>query len=404
MTVVGLDDAQLIDTAETTPSYLIVGQGGAQLKVSASALALLRGVEAGTSFDDLAEALRKSGRSDIVAGDLEAAYHRIKGEISAIEERQRTRARLPGGFWGRLPLLGAALTYRLASGLQGAYHPLAAAALLAFMILGVAATWVQRVPLQLTTSTLLPTYALFVGSLLIHELGHAAACVRYGASPSEIGFTFYLIYPAFYSDVSSAWQLRRWQRVVVDVGGAYFQLVFAAVYGLGFLVSRWEPFELAALMILYAATISLNPVFKFDGYWVLADSLGVTNLSQQPGRLLKHFAARLRNRPTRPLPWSPRLTRVLAAYCGVTVTVWALFTVRLLPTLVYMLRIYPDQVAQLVRDLGSGARAAEDAFALVASTILLLFVLLMVWRLLSSVARGLHTRLRSRASNPSGPR
>jgi putative peptide zinc metalloprotease protein len=404
VTFSGLDKAHPIDTAESDPSYLVSAEGGAQLKLSASAFALLRAIESGTSFDELAEEFRKSGRPEILAADLEAVYHRMKTEITAIEEKHRTRPRLPMGFWGRLPLFGAALTSRMASWLQRAYEPAAAAMLLAFMALGLAAVWAQRIPLRLATSTLLPTYGLFFASLVIHELGHASACLRYGAKPSEIGFTFYLVYPAFYSDVSSAWRLRRWQRVIVDVGGAYFQLVVAAVFGLAFLASRWQPFELAALMIVYGVSISLNPVFKFDGYWVLADSLGVTNLGAQPRRLLAHFAARLRNRPTRPLPWSPRLTRFLAAYCGVSLAVWALFTLRLLPTLGYMLRVYPAQVAQLAGDFRHGSSAVEDLFALVASTILLLFVLLMLWRLLSSLARGLRSRLRRRAAAPSDSR
>jgi putative peptide zinc metalloprotease protein len=400
----GLDQAQPIDTAESDPSYLVSGQGGVQLKLSASAFALLRAVESGTSFDELAEDFRKSGRPEILASDLEAAYHRMKTEITAIEEKHRTRARLPVGFWGHLPLLGAALTSRLATRLQGAYHPATATMLLGFMVLGLTAVWTERIPLRLATSTLLPTYGLFFASLLLHELGHASACLRYGAKPSEIGFTFYLFYPAFYSDVSSAWQLRRWQRVIVDLGGAYFQLVVAALFGLAFLASRWQPFELAALMVVYGVTISLNPVFKFDGYWVLADSLGVTNLGAQPRRLLAHFADRLRNRPTRPLPWSPPLTRLLAAYCGVSLAVWALFTIRLFPTLLYLVHVYPAQVAQLAGDFRHGGSVVEDLFALVASTILLLFVLLILWRLLSSLARGLRSRLWRPAAATSDPR
>jgi putative peptide zinc metalloprotease protein len=34
-------------------------------------------------------------------------------------------------------------------------------------------------------------YLLFLCSLLVHELGHAAACVRYGARPGAIGATMY---------------------------------------------------------------------------------------------------------------------------------------------------------------------------------------------------------------------
>ncbi|NJM95342.1 MAG: M50 family metallopeptidase [Acaryochloridaceae cyanobacterium CSU_5_19] len=132
----------------------------------------------------------------------------------------------------------------------------------------------------------------FMISLLMHELGHASACVRYGGRPSEIGFTVYLLWPAFYSDVSDAWRLKRWQRVVVDLGGVFFQLAVAAVYVFLYQQTGWQAYQIALALIIGSCLMTLNPVFKFDGYWVFADAFGITNLSQQPSRIIAYYLQR----------------------------------------------------------------------------------------------------------------
>ncbi len=103
-----------------------------------------------------------------------------------------------------------------------------------------------------------------------------------------------MIYPAFYSDVTDAWRLRRWQRVIVDLSGMYFQLVIGAAYAIAWQCSGWRPFRMAIYGILASGLINLNPILRFDGYWVLCDLLGVTNLGRQPVRLARNLFLRLR--------------------------------------------------------------------------------------------------------------
>jgi hypothetical protein len=60
--------------------------------------------------------------------------------------------------------------------------------------------------------------------------------------------------------------------------------------------------------------VTLNPLLKLDGYWVLADLIGVTNLSAQPGRLVARLWRRLRGDAVAPLPWSLPVAGVLLGY------------------------------------------------------------------------------------------
>jgi len=223
---------------------------------------------------------------------------------------------------------------------------------------------------------------------MFHELGHSAACRRYGASPSDIGFTIYLIYPAFYSDVSSSWQLSRWQRVAVDLGGNYFQCIAATIFALGFYITHWPALRIAQLMILSTCVFSLNPFFKFDGYWVMADMLGVTNLASQPFRIGKHLLARLMKRSSAPLPWPPVVTSILLVYSLFTTSVWSIFLWKLFPMLRERLALFSHHLYVIVSRVALGEMPRWTEIRSVAiSAPMLLFLLIMLWSIVGRVFR-----------------
>jgi putative peptide zinc metalloprotease protein len=122
---------------------------------------------------------------------------------------------------------------------------------------------------------------------LWHELGHAAASARYDSQPGDIGFGVYFIMPVFYSDVTRIWKLPRHQRVMVDLGGIYFQsFVMLAIYLTGvFLHNQYITF--AVLMISLRMAFNLNPFIKMDGYWVLSDLIGIPNLQETTRNFIK---------------------------------------------------------------------------------------------------------------------
>lgn len=118
-------------------------------------------------------------------------------------------------------------------------------------------------------------------SVLCHEYGHAAAVSKFGGKPGAIGFGLYLLLPTFYADVSEVWRFRRGQRMVVDIGGIYFQqLCFVAFALTGYFTGAAE-YLLACYFIDLMAWFNINPIFRFDGYWLLVDYLALPNLYRQ---------------------------------------------------------------------------------------------------------------------------
>jgi putative peptide zinc metalloprotease protein len=229
-------------------------------------------------------------------------------------------------------------------------------------------------------------YLLFLGSLLAHEVGHASACARYRARPSEIGLLLYLVYPAFYSNVSAAWALRRWQRIIVDLGGVYFELAFGAVCAFTYVIGHWEPLRVTLALIAASCLLSLNPVLKFDGYWVVTDALGVTNLSRQPVLLVRRLVRRLLGRTVEPLPWPSPVVWTLAAYTAVSFAFLMWFMGALARLIAHVARRYPALLGEVGRSLAHHSWPPQLA-ELATATYILLFAGLMLLRITRPLMR-----------------
>lgn len=329
----GFDESYPLDEIGQRLNYIVSNKNGQHISLSANAFYLLQAFRAGISFEELAATLNRKLPSDraILASQLESLYHNIMAQLAAIEKRTSTAA-LPFGFWLRWRLLPRGIVNRLSSWLTCLYWPPIAGWMILIILAGVVSAAHGGVfRMRADNSAFLPSYLMFLLSLAIHEFGHSTACVAFGAPASEIGFTIYLIYPAFYSDVTASWRLSRWQRLIVDLGGFYFQLAAGSCFLLAYHFWPWEPFRIAFLLILYTAIISLNPIFKFDGYWALADLLGVSNLGRQPRRIASFVLDRLQGRCTVPMPWPAGIMIALVLYSVISVCVWSGFVWKISP-------------------------------------------------------------------------
>ena len=82
--------------------------------------------------------------------------------------------------------------------------------------------------------------ALVILSLAFHECGHAAACRYGGARPGRIGIGIYLVWPVFYTDVTDSWRLSKPGRLRTDLGGVYFNVLFALTAAGAFLATSYQ--------------------------------------------------------------------------------------------------------------------------------------------------------------------
>lgn len=114
---------------------------------------------------------------------------------------------------------------------------------------------------------------------ILHEIGHASAAARFNLKVPEIGFGFYWVLPVFFTDVTEAWLLRPSERVIINLGGVYFECIYVAALGVLALISRSPVLLLAFYIILFNVISNLVPFFRTDGYWIYSDIFGLNNLS-----------------------------------------------------------------------------------------------------------------------------
>ena len=125
---------------------------------------------------------------------------------------------------------------------------------------------------------------LFSG--LIHEIGHTSAAKAFGAKSGGIGFGFYLLTPVLYADVSNIWILERKKRIIVNIGGIYFELIFASLLVLIAFFIGYKPLFFLPLAIVFKTLFNLNPFMRNDGYWVLSDAINTPNLRKTSDEVL----------------------------------------------------------------------------------------------------------------------
>lgn len=343
-------------------TYLLRTASGRYVKMAPSAYHLVAYRNSGVSFEAIAEGIsNRPGGPETKPEEVRRAYGTIVAKLRYIDEQDSlTRS----GFWLRWPLISESIVNRLTPLFGVFFRQWPATALLGLMLIAGVVFPQLFVSLRFTGESLTLGYGLLLISLLFHELGHASACSYFGARPRAIGFGIYLVYPVFYSDVSAAWELRPRSRVIVDVAGLYFQGIVGALYVLLYVWTDWEPLLVAILMIAGSSVFSLNPIFKFDGYWMIADALNVHNLSQQPGRIARHVWARLRGKRPEALPWKLWVTSVLSVYSVLSFSIWGLFLWFILPFFAARIAAYPEQAYRFFSALLSGQSPPATEFAI----------------------------------------
>lgn len=196
----------------------------------------------------------------------------------------------------QLPLLNSRLTRVCSSWLSPLFNPLLAwpATLITVLTFCFVILTLLLQPELLPTEPIssvaaIHTVLLIFLALLCHELGHAAAAIRFGCSHVQLGVGGYLCFFIFYADLSESWRLTKRQRLIVDLAGSYLQGLLATAYLCCYFIWQYQPF-LAAFTLLNLYTLyNLNPFFRMDGYWIASDILAIPNLRQRSNQLLRQF-------------------------------------------------------------------------------------------------------------------
>lgn len=160
----------------------------------------------------------------------------------------------------------------------------------------------------------------------LHELGHAYMSVRYGLRVPTIGIAFMVLMPVLYTDTSGAWRLRsRRQRLMIDGAGIFVELALAALATLLWVFLpdgglRLCVFAVATTSWVTSLAVNLNPLMRFDGYYILSDALGFENLQNRGFEMARWRLRELLFKLGEPAPerLTPRMRRLVVIHAWST--------------------------------------------------------------------------------------
>jgi putative peptide zinc metalloprotease protein len=139
---------------------------------------------------------------------------------------------------------------------------------------------------------------LYAGLVLLktfHEFGHAYFCRKFGGEVHVMGVLLMIFTPVPYMDASSSWGFRsRWKRVLVGSAGMIVEIFVAAIAVFVWARTNVGILHNLAYNMMFIASVStvifnINPLLRFDGYYILSDLLEVPNLSQRATGQLRHL-------------------------------------------------------------------------------------------------------------------
>jgi len=188
------------------------------------------------------------------------------------------------------------------------------ACLLAFDVWLVASHGIGR---GLSTVIQKPSLALLLfflayASLAFHEFGHAAACRYGGGKPGAIGVGLYVVWPVFYTDVTDSYRFDKRGRLRTDLGGVYFNGIFALALAGLYLATGYEPLLLAVISQHLLVLDQFLPWLRLDGYYVVADLVGVADLFARIRPVVKTLMPGRRPDPRveELKPWARRAVKI----------------------------------------------------------------------------------------------
>jgi putative peptide zinc metalloprotease protein len=168
---------------------------------------------------------------------------------------------------------------------------------------------------------LLAVLGLSLVSAMFHECGHAAGCRYGGARPGKIGVGIYMVWPAFFTNVTDSYRLSRAGRLRTDLGGLYFNAVFMLALAGIYTATSSEVLLLVIAFTHLEMLEQLMPFVRFDGYFILSDLIGVPDLFARVAPIVKSALSRGRR--------DPRVTG-LRRSARIVATTWVLCVIPLL--------------------------------------------------------------------------
>lgn len=132
-------------------------------------------------------------------------------------------------------------------------------------------------------------FALFMATFvthIFHEMAHAALCKKLGGDVRNMGVMLLLFAPLPYADVTASWLMRNANhRAAIGAAGMFSDMAFCSLATWIWAFSPPGAINELALNVMFTTAVytfvfNINPLMRFDGYYILSDLLRIPNLHQ----------------------------------------------------------------------------------------------------------------------------
>jgi putative peptide zinc metalloprotease protein len=211
--------------------------------------------------------------------------------------------------------------------------------------------------------------------IFIHELGHALTVKHFGREVPSGGFMLYFGMPAAFVETTDIWMEPKRARLAVTWNGPYTGLIvggLAAIYIFLYPSASINSILFKVLAIAYGTVLlNLNPLLKYDGYYLLSDWLEIPSLRERSSAFIRRkLSKKILNRA--------KFTReeIIYTVFGILSTLWMAYALYLASS-IYRSRLQTG-IATL---LGSNYSLAQRGFSILLIAGVLSFIFLLGLRL-----------------------
>ena len=229
---------------------------------------------------------------------------------------------------------------------------------------------------------------IWVASLLpiiIHELGHALTVKHFGREVPQGGVMLFFGFPAAFVETTDIWLEPKRARLAVTWNGPYTGLIIgglAAMFIFLYPSASINNFLFKMLVVAYTTVLfNINPLLKYDGYYLLSDWLEIPSLRERSSAFLRRkFLTKALNRK--------KFTRdeVVYSVFGILSFMWMAYVLYLMSS------VYKSRIQTGIEGLlGTNYSITYRVFSFLVVAGLLSFAFLMGLRL-AGVIQGLVIR------------
>lgn len=124
---------------------------------------------------------------------------------------------------------------------------------------------------------------------IFHEMSHAFIANKLGATVGNFGIVTFFGFPLLYTDIERTEELEtKYEKISISLAGIKIEIIIAILATFLWFVSpdgkmREIYFVISSSSWLMSLLVNLNPLAKFDGYYVLSDFLEIENLHTRAG-------------------------------------------------------------------------------------------------------------------------